>query len=61
MKWVEKKLDGFSIFTADNGRLTLEPEDLDFDEWSLWNGTGHVMDGTRAECEAAAAALTEGK
>lgn len=58
MKWIEQDQGEWSKFVAAD-RFTLEPDDLDFDEWSLFDGAVHVMDGTRAECEAMAETLME--
>lgn len=57
LEWIERDQGDFSTFEA-AGRFTLEPEDLDFDEWSLWDGTSHVMDGSREQCEARANELS---
>lgn len=50
MDWIEEKRDGYSVFKALD-RFTLEPEDLDFDEWSLYDNKNLVGVGSRAECE----------
>lgn len=56
MDWTERNQGEFSTFEA-MGRFTIEPEDLDIDMWSLWDGRKHVFDGTREECEAKAQSL----
>lgn len=56
LEWIERDQGDFSTFEH-GGRLTLEPEDLDFDEWSLWDGTRCVFEGTRSECEEKAEAI----
>jgi len=48
LSWEEQDQGEYSIFRY--GQYTLEPEDLDIDQWSLWWGEDNVFNGTETAC-----------